>query len=487
LLLGVFLILVLCVSPKAQASAGQVLLSDNFTQDKTLNGTLWTTPTPLLKNLGQKSSAAWVAPQIAFSSAGMAMSGASGIYQFTGIQSTPSFTPPFTTTVTAMGTVADGNPFVFYLVSGDLSQSVSISGNLNPNDSSYYGINLNTTDTSIPALNLYPSPAVNIWYTISIAVDATGKANVTFAGASGATLASQNGIDLGTGPFYLALAQLEGLPDPGSTGPNTAIWQRIQVSAAATTAPTINPGGAVNVASYAAGAPLAPGSLAAVYGNFLVSTPSQALALPLPTSLSGLSAEFGSLKAPLFYASGGQVNLQVPWELAGQTQASLTASLNGQTSARIAVGIAPFAPGILAVNGQGTGPGAVLDSSYRLVDASNPAIAGSTYVLIYCTGLGAVTNQPATGYPAPSNPLAATATTPTVTIGGVPAYVLFSGLAPGTVGLYQINAQVPANTPAGRSVPLVISMSGAASNKVSLAVASPASASTYTATFTESG
>lgn len=58
-------------------------------------------------------------------------------------------------------------------------------------------------------------------------------------------------------------------------------------------APTINAGGALNAASYAAGAPLAPGSIVAVYGNFLLSAPSQALGLPLPTSLSGLSVQFG--------------------------------------------------------------------------------------------------------------------------------------------------------------------------------------------------
>jgi hypothetical protein len=50
------------------------------------------------------------------------------------------------------------------------------------------------------------------------------------------------------------------------------------------------------------------------------------------------------------------------------------------------------------MNSQGTGPGAILDSSYHLVDSSNPATAGTTTILIYCTGLGAVSaNQPATG------------------------------------------------------------------------------------------
>jgi uncharacterized protein (TIGR03437 family) len=450
-----------------------VLLSDNFAQDKVLNGTLWTTATPLLNNLGQKSSAAWVAPQIAFSSAGMAMSGASGTYEFTGIQSTQSFTPPFTTEVTVMGTVANGNPFVFYLSTGDLSQSLSVSGNLNPSNGSYYGINLNTTDTSIPSVKLYPSPAVNVWYTISVAVDATGQADVIFAGASGTTLASQNGINLGTGPFYLALAQLEGLPYPASIGPNTAIWQQIQVSAAAAPAPTINAGGAVSAASYATGAPLAPGSIAAVYGNFLLSAPSQALDLPLPTSLSGLSVQFGSEEAPLFYASNGQVNLQVPWELAGAATSPLSATLDGQTGPAQTVQLASFSPGIFAINAQGAGQGAITDAFYQLIDGSNPAVPGSTIIEIFCTGLGPVTNQPPTGSPAPTSHLAETKTTPTVTVGTVPAKVLFSGLAPGFVGLYQVNALLPETAPGGNAVPVVISIGGMTSNTVTIAVQGP--------------
>lgn len=100
---------------------------------------------------------------------------------------------------------------------------------------------------------------------------------------------------------------------------------------------------------------------------------------------------------------------------------------------------------------------------------SNPAIAGSTIVQIYCTGLGAVTNQPPDGYPAPANPLSVTLTTPSVTIDGVPATVFFSGLAPGFVREYQVNAQVPANAPTGNAVPVVLSIGGVNSNTVTIA------------------
>jgi uncharacterized protein (TIGR03437 family) len=238
--------------------------------------------------------------------------------------------------------------------------------------------------------------------------------------------------------------------------------------------PSINADGVVNAASYTA--PVAAGSIAAAYGNFLLGSPATTSILPLPTNLSGLSMQFGGfgspgVPVPLFYASGGQANLQVPWELAGQMQTPLTVSISNQTSAPRVVNLAPFAPGIFSMNAQGTGQGAILDTSYHLVDVSNPATAGTTYILIYCTGLGPVTNPPLTGFPAPSSPLAETPTSPTVTIGNVPAHVSFSGLAPGFVGLYQVNAQVPAGVSGGAAaVPVTISIGGVTSNTVTIAV-----------------
>ena len=238
----------------------------------------------------------------------------------------------------------------------------------------------------------------------------------------------------------------------------------------AQSAPSINTGGIVNAASYTA--PVAPGSIVSVYGDFLLSEPSGALSVPLPTNLGGLSFDFGSTAAPLFYASNGQVNMQVPWGLTGD-QASLTASINGQTSAAQTVNLAPVAPGIFTINSQGTGAGAILDSSYNLVGPSNPAGAGVTVILVYCTGLGPVTNTPATGSAASGTQLSVALTTPTATIGGVNAPVTWAGLAPGTVGEYQVNVQVPANAPTGDAVPLILYSGSVASNTVTVAVQPP--------------
>ena len=72
------------------------------------------------------------------------------------------------------------------------------------------------------------------------------------------------------------------------------------------------------------------------------------------------------------------------------------------------------------------------------------------------------------------NPLVFTRVQPTVTIGGQTARVLFSGMAPGWVGLWQINVQIPAEIPAsvtpGSAVPLTITADGVTSNTVTIAV-----------------
>lgn len=233
--------------------------------------------------------------------------------------------------------------------------------------------------------------------------------------------------------------------------------------------PQINTGGVVNGASYTAA--VAPGGIADVFGTFHLASSSTDTVLPLPIAMQNLSFDFGGAQTPLYFASNGQVNLQIPWELTGQTSAALKATLYATTGPSETIQLAAYAPAIFSMNAQGTGPGAILDASYHLIDSANPAIPGTTYILIYCTGLGAVgANQPATGAAASLTDLAPTTIFPTVTIGGVKANVKFSGLAPGYVGLYQVNALVPASVASGSEVPVVISMPGADSNTVTIVV-----------------
>jgi uncharacterized protein (TIGR03437 family) len=234
--------------------------------------------------------------------------------------------------------------------------------------------------------------------------------------------------------------------------------------------PAISAGGVLNAASYAPDAPVAPGSIAAVFGSFPLGSSMSAPGVPLPPMLAKLAFKFGDgFPVPLFFVSPSQVNVQVPWELTGQTQASLSAVIGGLASAGQIVKLAPFAPGIFSINGRGDGQGAIVDVAYRLVDPANPTTAGAV-VQIFCTGLGAVTNQPASGAAAPGDPPAISLTIPRVTIGGAPTSVQFSGLAPGFAGLYQVNTVVPAAAAKGVAVPVTISIGGMTSNTVTIAV-----------------
>jgi uncharacterized protein (TIGR03437 family) len=86
--------------------------------------------------------------------------------------------------------------------------------------------------------------------------------------------------------------------------------------------------------------------------------------------------------------------------------------------------------------------------------------------------MGTTAPLPALGAAAPSNPLAQVDDPPSLTMGTVSLNVTFAGLAPGEVGVYQINAQVPAKVDAGPSIPLTISQ-GAYSTSLSVRVVSP--------------
>jgi uncharacterized protein (TIGR03437 family) len=109
--------------------------------------------------------------------------------------------------------------------------------------------------------------------------------------------------------------------------------------------------------------------------------------------------------------------------------------------------------------------GAILHANFQLADSNHPAKPGET-LLIYCTGLGAVSSPPPDGAAGNGQP---TIITPTAMIGGAKATVSFSGLAPGFVGLYQINADVPATLSAGNQA-VVVEVGAASSNSVLLPV-----------------
>jgi uncharacterized protein (TIGR03437 family) len=231
----------------------------------------------------------------------------------------------------------------------------------------------------------------------------------------------------------------------------------------ATTPPVITSGYVINGASFALGSPIAPGSIASLFGS------------GFGTSTSGVTVLVGGIAAPLFGVYATQINFQVPWQLSG-TQAQITVTSGDLTSAPVTVTLAGQAPGIFALNTASQAAALIAGTTSIVAPAdaypgSQPAQPGE-YITIYCTGLGPVTNQPATGALSSSSTLSYTSSVPvTASIGGVNAAVSFSGLAPGFLALYQVNVQVPSNSPAGPAVPLTISMGGSTSSQATIAVA----------------
>ena len=262
----------------------------------------------------------------------------------------------------------------------------------------------------------------------------------------------------------------------------------LAVGVYAASAPVVPPASVVNNASFAVGTnSLAPGTIAAIFGSNLDDGTNNAFSSfdrngELLTTLGGASVTFNGVAAPMFSAFPGQLNVQIPEGLGTTGSATVVVTVAGQSSPPQTVPLGSFSPGIFSINQKGTGQGAIQIANTSTYAAPSGSISGSAtqavkpgeFITIYCTGLGAVTNPPVPGKPASDNPLSHTVTTPKVTIGGENAAVSFAGLSPGYVGLYQVNAQIPADATGGNAITVQLSLSGVPSNTVTIAVDAPA-------------
>lgn len=231
---------------------------------------------------------------------------------------------------------------------------------------------------------------------------------------------------------------------PGTGAANTlqaSIPGGPAVSAAALGKPAIANNGVVNAASWTAG--LTPGGLATVFG----------------VNLAGKTGDVlvNGTGVPVLFAGTDQINFLVPPETAtGTARVQIRTELG--TSDAVTVPVLPVQPGIFFDSASEYG--AVLVAGTGQPTQNTPVARGGT-IEIYGTGFGPVQRA--------SNGLSSTVAPAEVTVGGAPAEVLFSGLAPGFIGLYQINARISGPTPSGRQ-PLVLRAGGVASNTVPIAV-----------------
>jgi uncharacterized protein (TIGR03437 family) len=223
-----------------------------------------------------------------------------------------------------------------------------------------------------------------------------------------------------------------------------------------------------NVANAASSEPakLAPGSLFSVSANSLAAQSQSALTIPWPTMLNGVSVTINGIPAPLGSIGPGEIVGQVPFEISSGP-AILIVQSNGVPAQPISVGIAGTAPGIFLSDGTHA---AALNQDSKANSPDNPALVGSI-LSVFWTGQGLVNNPISTGVAASAQWLNTTVAITTATIGGQPALVVYSGLAPRYVGLAQANIQVP-DLPSG-DYPLVLTVGSGVSNSAIVSVTEP--------------
>ncbi|HEY6345589.1 MAG TPA: hypothetical protein VIY49_29165 [Bryobacteraceae bacterium] len=310
-------------------------------------------------------------------------------------------------------------------------------------------------------------------------------------------------------PNYAGLYQINfTLPSSGVQGTVPfLITVGGQSSPSGVTIPIVGVSAVANNASFANPGTIAPGSIASVFANGLGSATQLETGGVFPaTTAEGFQITFNGIPAPIFHlippvaptaaspeGSPGQIDLEVPNSLptSGTVNVQLTTSTTNY--ANYTLNMVPASPGLYRFTDPKNGNQYVItqfaNSAWVVLptaataDIGLPACTANTsasvecgepanigdYLVIYLTGLGLATVNGAPGGatlplgqnpPASGSPLYETPTMPTVTIGGINATPLFSGLVPGYAGEYQIDVQVPAGVASGDSVPVAVTMMG---------------------------
>lgn len=218
----------------------------------------------------------------------------------------------------------------------------------------------------------------------------------------------------------------------------------------------------VNAASFSTAA-LSPGMLFSIFGSWLAPLTASAPSVPLPLTLADVSVTVNGTEAPLLFVSPQQINAQMPSAVT-TGQATVIVRVSGAASSQASVTISAAAPGIFTDADEHA---AALNADGTTNQDSDPAPAGSV-VSVFFTGLGAVNQSMVDGEAAPATAVGLLTPSVTATIGGMPAAVQFAGLAPGWVGLGQVNLQVPALTTG--TFPVVITVGASTSNPGNLSV-----------------
>lgn len=221
--------------------------------------------------------------------------------------------------------------------------------------------------------------------------------------------------------------------------------------------PSFSSASVVSAASFQGGA-VAVGEMATIFGRALGPANGMVAQLDpetgsLPTELGGVQVFFDEEPAPLFYVSSSQLNVQVPYTVTPGQSVTVRVDYDESGTLSNTIPVIMSGPAVFTQNGRGQGLAIARNANGSVNDRLNPASPGEA-LTIYATGLGAVEPGIPSGMPAPADPLSRVVENVRVAVGGVEAEVLFAGLAPNFVGLYQIDILVPETVEPGQIVPL---------------------------------
>jgi uncharacterized protein (TIGR03437 family) len=335
--------------------------------------------------------------------------------------------------------------------------------------------------------------------------DSIEHARLNFPGFSAYDFGTDNQIsvnaDGSAGPDFSGYLYAFGLGGQAfvaiGSGGNFSLQVGLHAAAFTGTGVFINPVGVVNAASYQPiTASLAPGELITIFGSGLAkSTQTTAGGQPFPTNLGGVTVTIDNIPCPIYYVSGTQIAVIVPYELASNTTAlaNIQVTNSGVQSNVVQMYFQASAPGAFSQSTNGIGLAAALHAATgQLITKANPAQAGE-YISLYLTGLGTVTPTVANGALGPTNPLSLAdenangnlavffddyGPSASATVGNQ-GNIQFAGLAPSLAGLYQINVQVPTTgLGSGDNVYIELSTDTADVNQIQIPYGSASSGST---------
>ncbi len=302
--------------------------------------------------------------------------------------------------------------------------------------------------------------------------------SITSTGQGFTTAGISGGVALTFDPGSMAAGSYAGSVTIASNAVNGPVVIPVNFTVEAKGAPSILYQGVVDDAIFGSGDPVAPGDIVALFGDQLsFNAPALGQGSPLGTTIGTTQVLVNGQAAPLYYASYGQINLQVPVNTPGGL-ATVQVMRDGVASNIVSLSVADRAARLLLI---GVGSyGAIENTDYSIPMpvgsipgvATHPASVGDTLTL-YAIGLGTTSPVVATGVLAPSSPLPQLTVTPAVSFGDSIAAIsvapLYAGLSPGFAGLYQINVTIPPGVRTGY-VDLRLVFPDSVSNTVQIAI-----------------